>query len=304
MMVDRIQEISKALVQATDKSQKFPFEHILPAMISEPMFEKTDVMLTQAIADFPDCAHFYRMKSQLKTYTMDYNEAISLLDKAIELEGKQKDKVLRIELAEHKDIVKPQRKIKKTKGTANKELPYFKYHPNPIETGVFESDSVAICNCCGKEAQIYYTGPFYSEEDIEALCPWCIASGKAAKKFKGEFQDYASIEGISADPSQPNAIYYTKESLKEVTERTPAYNSWQQGVWLGHCGDLCAFAGYVGWTEIEDKLEQFIDLESDCREFGLQREDLPKALKNNGSCQGYLFQCLTCKKYRLYFDFD
>ena len=303
-MTEKLQEISKVLNQAIDKSGKFYFEHHLPSKVSIALFEKADEMLNHAISDFPATAHFYRMKSQLKTYTMDYKEAITLLEKAIELEDKRKDKVQLIELNKHKDIIKPRPKLKKQKGrTADKELPYFKFHPNPVETEAFEYDNV-ICDCCGKETSVYYSGPFYCEGNIEALCPWCIASGKAAKKFDGGFQDYASIEGISADPSKANEIDYPAESLKEVTERTPAYNSWQQGFWLGHCGDLCAFVGYVGWAEIENKLDDFFDLESDCREFGLDREDLPKVLKNNGSCQGYLFQCLTCKKYRLYFDFD
>lgn len=304
-MTERIKQISEILRRATSISGKYQFEHILPSKAAIPFFEKANEMLNQALLDFPNSTHFYRMKSQVKTYTMDYKEAISLLEKAIELEGNQKDKVLLMELNNHKDIVKPNPKIKQSKGkVAGKEMPYFKYHPNPVETGVFESDNELECDCCGKETPIYYTGPFYSVKEVEALCPWCIASGKAAKKFEGEFQDYSSIEGISADPSLSDTIGYKKENIKELIERTPAYCSWQQGYWLGHCDDLCAFVDYVGWAEIEDKLDEFADLDGDCEKFGLLREDLPKYLRNNGSCQGYLFQCLTCKKYRLYLDFD
>ncbi|MDU1891810.1 MAG: CbrC family protein [Dysgonomonas sp.] len=304
-MVEKIKEISKLLSTAISKSNKFWFEHILPSKMSAPYFEEADKLLDESIAEYPNSAHFYRMKSELKRYTMDYNESIILLEKAITLENKQKDKDFLVELKEHKDVKKPVQKIKTTaKKIGSRELPYFKYHPNPIDTGAFESDNPVECDCCGKETPIYYTGPFFSVEEIEAFCPWCIANGKAAKKFKGEFQDYISIEGVAVSPGEKATVNYNEKDLLEVTQCTPGYCGWQQEVWLGHCGEPCAFIGYVGWQEIEDKLDEFVDLESDCNQFGLEREDLPKYLRNNGSCQGYLFRCLHCKKYRLYFDFD
>lgn len=64
-----------------------------------------------------------------------------------------------------------------------KELPFFKYYPDPLKTGEFETDETVTCECCGKETDVYYTGPFYSVEDIEYLCPECIANGKASKKY-------------------------------------------------------------------------------------------------------------------------
>ena len=304
-MIERIKEISILLNNAISQSNKFWFEHILPSRVSESLFQKADTLLDIAITEYPRSAHFYRMKSQLKSYTMDYDEAINLLEKAIELENKKKDKALLLELIPHKDIAKPVRNIINPKGTnTGKPLPYFKYHPKPLETGVFKSGDVVVCDCCENETSIYYSSSFYTEEEVDALCPWCIANGEASKKYNGEFQDFCSIEGISVDPSVPHTESYSEESLNELIDRTPGYVSWQQSYWLGHCDELCAFVGYVGWAEIEDKLDEFVDLDKDCEQFGLKREDLPKALRNGGSCQGYLFQCLKCKKYRLYFDFD
>lgn len=183
------------------------------------------------------------------------------------------------------------------------ELPKFKYHPNPIETGAFKTDKEVICDCCGKSTRIYYTKPFYCIEKIDALCPSCIADGKASEKFDGEFQDYASIEGISPNPNEPDTLN-NKKACKEVSQRTPGYSGWQQEVWLSHCDDLCAFLGYVGWEEIKDRLYSFADLESDIKDYNFNIDDLSKYLRNNGSLQGYLFQCLHCKKYRLYIDSD
>lgn len=186
----------------------------------------------------------------------------------------------------------------------NKQLPYFKYHPNPIETGAFTISTPITCDCCKQQTSVYYTNPFYSSNEVEFLCPWCIAGGQAAEKFNGEFQDYCGIEGISANPEQPDSIHFDRQAIDELVLRTPGYRGWQQEVWLSHCGDLCAFVGYVGWDEIKDKLEFFVDLDRDCEVLHAGKEDLPKYLRNNGSCQGYLFQCLHCGKYRLYFDCD
>ena len=176
-----------------------------------------------------------------------------------------------------------------------KEIPYFRYHPNPIETGTFKTDKTVLCECCGKETSVYYTGPFYCVETVEYLCPWCIAGGSAAEKFDGEFQDYAAVENDETHP-------LSEEALAELTRRTPGYIGWQQEDWLSHCGEPCAFVGYAGLEEIEDKLDDFVDLDGDCERFG-GRENL-EYLRNGGSCQGYLFQCLHCGKYRLHADAD
>ncbi len=75
-------------------------------------------------------------------------------------------------------------------------LPQFKYHPKPLETGAFEQDKTVECDCCEQQTSVYYSGPFYCVDEVEHLCPWCIADGSAAEKFAGSFQDDASIEGV------------------------------------------------------------------------------------------------------------
>ena len=60
-------------------------------------------------------------------------------------------------------------------------IPTFKYHPNPIETGAFIKGDAQECNCCGKQTDIWYESPFYSREEVDCLCPECIASGLAQR---------------------------------------------------------------------------------------------------------------------------
>ena len=174
-----------------------------------------------------------------------------------------------------------------------KEVPYFKYHPDPVETGAFKTDKTVFCDCCRKETSIYYAHAYYSEAVLENLCPWCIASGEAAEKFNCEFLDPAYIDD---DTDQP----LSNEVIEEVTERTPGYTSWREEFWLAHCGNLCAFVGRVGWLEIQDKLDEFADFEGDCQKMGMSREDLAKYLSGGLHCKGYLFRCLHCGKYRLH----
>src|SRR5690554_1791916 len=117
--------------------------------------------------------------------------------------------------------------------TEKMELPKFKYSPNAFELDIFENVE-GTCSVCNEKRQIKYTSSFYSVEEPEYICPWCIADGKASEKYKGEFNDYEGIE---------NSENIEKELLLQASERTPSYTSWQQEVWLTHCNEPCAFVG-------------------------------------------------------------
>lgn len=167
----------------------------------------------------------------------------------------------------------------------------FKYHPDPLKTGAFKNDKTIVCDCCGKETNVYYTNPFYSTKDVNALCPECIASGAAAKKFDGEFQDADSADEVK-----------DKKALDELIHRTPGYCGWQQEYWLAHCDDYCAFMGYYDWAalgheglaaEIEETYREDVCM--------IPFEDAKEYIQNN---ECYLFKCLHCGKHFIYLDFD
>lgn len=167
----------------------------------------------------------------------------------------------------------------------------FRYHPDPLKTGAFKNDKTVICDCCNMETNVYYTNPFYSVKEIYALCPDCIASGAAAKKFDGAFQDSESVDEISAP-----------EKLDELVHRTPGYCGWQQEYWLAHCGDYCAFLGYYDWAALERE-GLAAEIEETYREdvCGVDFEDAREHLNMES---GYLFGCLHCGKHFIYIDFD
>lgn len=172
-------------------------------------------------------------------------------------------------------------------------IPTFKYHPNPLNTGAFEiSEEGVICDCCGKVTHIYYEAPFYAVDDIDYLCPACIASGKASEKFDGSFQDDYSVDDGVEDA----------EKLDELIHRTPGYCGWQQEYWRAHCGDFCAYLGRVGAMELQalDVMDEVLD---DPMWDDEQKEMIENTV-NGGHLQCYLFQCLHCGKHMVWMDCD
>ena len=169
-------------------------------------------------------------------------------------------------------------------------LPHFKYHPDPIGNGVIKQESTA-CPVCGKHREFVYVGPFYAPVDVEGICPWCIADGTAARMFGGEFMDPGTSEPAS------------DASMEEVAHRTPGYISWQDEPWLSHCGECCAFVGYVGWTEIEHLVDELSDdIARIEEEWQFGGEGLRGVLHREGDVTGYLFECTVCGRHRLHID--
>jgi uncharacterized protein CbrC (UPF0167 family) len=115
-------------------------------------------------------------------------------------------------------------------------LPTFRYHPDPVATGAVEA-SDGTCPCCGAARGYAYVGPVFAEDEVEGLCPWCIADGSAASRFDAEFTE--------VDGDVPDGV------LVEVTTRTPGFTGWQQERWLVHCGDAAAYLGATGDDDLE-----------------------------------------------------
>jgi|SRR5690606_5473067 len=178
------------------------------------------------------------------------------------------------------------------------ELPKFKYSPNAYSIDVFENDE-DICSICNEERNIRYTGSFYSIDEPDYICPWCIADGSAAKMYDGEFNDYCGIEGVSPSPKDPKPKI-SKELLLEITKKTPSYKSWQQERWMTHCNEPCAFIGYADTETIEPLLEE---LKDDIENNRYGADFIKSNLSKDGSLVGYLFQCLHCNQHRLHVDY-
>ena len=172
-----------------------------------------------------------------------------------------------------------------------KDLPFFKYHPDPLETGSFEEGEEKICPCCGNKSKVYYSSFPYCSENVEYICPTCISNGEAARKFDAEFVQNAEWHGEN-----------DKEKDDELFHRTPGYMSWQGEYWLSCCDDYCAYMGTVGTRELKamDIADEVIE------EYVLRGafEDIGEYLVKDGPRCGYLFKCIHCGKYHLWVDAD
>ena len=172
-----------------------------------------------------------------------------------------------------------------------KDLPQFRYYPDPVGTGAFEEGEAKTCPCCGKKSTVYYSTMPYCIENVENLCPLCISNGEAAKKYDATFVQGAEWKG------EPD-----KEKDEELFCRTPGYISWQGEYWLSCCDDYCAYLGTVGTRELKamDIADEVFEEYAVRNEF----EDVREYLVKDGSLCGYLFRCLHCGKYHLWVDAD
>ena len=173
-------------------------------------------------------------------------------------------------------------------------IPEFRYHPNPIATGnVTASD--AICLCCQQNRGYIYRASVYARETLEdAICPFCIADGSAAKKFDATFSDEFSLTEAGVP----------KQIVDEVTKRTPGYISWQQEVWLACCGDACEFHGDAPAAEMRElrgeALAQFLfEIEWSASDWN----NFVPHYESGGNPAIYKFICRHCRRPRYGIDF-
>ena len=182
----------------------------------------------------------------------------------------------------------------------SRKFPDFKYHPDPIATGVIKK-SDGECICCGSKTGYIYVGPVYSTEELdEQICPWCIADGSAHEKFDASFTDEDGIGGYGDWDKIDNSI------VEEVAYRTPGFMGWQQEQWWTHCGDAGAFIGRAGKKELLEMGEGVITCIKDSTGLsdGQEWNDFLDALDKDGSPTAYLFRCIKCGKVGGYQDCD
>ena len=176
------------------------------------------------------------------------------------------------------------------------DLPQFKYHPDPLKTGsIVPSDE--RCEVCEQARGFLYEGGIYTEEEIEAVCPWCIADGSAHEKFDIEFIDQGAVGGDDWDEVSP-------EIAEEVAFCTPGFSSWQEERWFTHCGDAGEFLGPMGKKELQQAGPEAI--EAIRLESGYDEEEWADYFKSmhlkRGPATAYLFKCRHCGKLGGYSD--
>jgi uncharacterized protein len=176
-------------------------------------------------------------------------------------------------------------------------LPTFIYHPEPFATGSLERSS-AVCEICNRNRGVVYSGPVYCEAEVETICPWCIADGRAHEAIGAEFTDIDGVGGYGDWSEAPETV------RQQIAYRTPGFSGWQQERWFTHCNDAAIFLGPVGRQEIEAAGPAAIDA---IRE---EASHLPdgdwrhyfQSMSRAGQPTAYLFRCRHCGTYGGYSD--
>jgi uncharacterized protein CbrC (UPF0167 family) len=176
-------------------------------------------------------------------------------------------------------------------------LPVFRYHPDPLATGSVVA-SRATCRRCNRARGYIYAGPVSAEEELaDALCPWCIADGSAARRFGAEFVDAAGIGGYGAWEAVPPAV------TAEVSQRTPGFSGWQQERWWTHCGDAAEFLGPAGAAAL--RAEWAAALPAIRADVGYDEDEWAEylaALDRDRGPTAYVFRCRHCGQLGGYSD--
>lgn len=179
-------------------------------------------------------------------------------------------------------------------------LPTFKYHPDPLATGMVVKSGTE-CACCGKARGFIYMGPVYAVEEYnEQICPWCIADGSAHEKLDASFADEVGIGGGGMWDDVP------EEVIEEVAYRTPGFSGWQQEQWWTHCGDAAQFIGRAGKKELTALGPKAIAAIQDSAGLsnGPEWDEFFSALDKKGSPTAYIFRCRKCGELGGYQDCD
>jgi uncharacterized protein len=175
-------------------------------------------------------------------------------------------------------------------------LPSFRYHPDPVLSGSV-TVSTEECRCCGEARGYLYTGPVYSEEDLdEALCPWCIADGSASAEFAATFVD---TEAFPVDTPE--------RAIEEISQRTPGYSCWQSEEWPSCCEDATAYVAPVGVAELHGEFREFEGsvlnhIIHGMSISGAAATRLLGSLNRERGPTAYLFRCLHCERHQVHID--
>ncbi|MDB6095964.1 MAG: hypothetical protein JWM09_242 [Francisellaceae bacterium] len=174
----------------------------------------------------------------------------------------------------------------------NETFPSFKYFRFPLEEGVV-APSEEICMICNHPRGYIYTEEIYDDNNyVKEICPWCIANGKAAKFFKGEFN-------LDKNPN------VNKKNITILSKKTPSLPSWQFHQWPTCCEDYCCYLFRVDFEKTlnlpllakEAIYEYYKGLGFDEKK---TNEEIQSLNRKEGPI-GYLFECLNCSK-PIYFD--
>jgi uncharacterized protein CbrC (UPF0167 family) len=132
-------------------------------------------------------------------------------------------------------------------------LPEFRLFARPAQFSTLNAEA-GPCDLCGANGPVF-TGPFHGEEEIETVCPACLASGRLAESGAwcndGDFEELRSqIAAIQPGIKQKELDRIVEARLAEVMERTPPLTTWTEFPWPIRDGDFCRFEQEAGLEDL------------------------------------------------------
>lgn len=198
-------------------------------------------------------------------------------------------------------------------------FPSFRFHPDPVGTGVVVEMPGSTCPCCGLDRGRTYVGSVYTanQDDHEGICPWCIADGSASEKFAWGKKDFPAVfvaglgEYLRGDDGRINNFHNSALAKIEIAQeledelylRTPGLSSYQEIYWPVCCSEP---AVYLGLREGQELLEMTGPLDSLIAS-GLSEQTAKGLLADaevDGSVLAHTFRCEQCGTHLVEIDTD
>ena len=135
-------------------------------------------------------------------------------------------------------------------------LPKFRYHPEPLKTGAFKDDMCVICECCGKNTEIYYNNgvsiaskmsPIFAQPVSQMVkllrnltLPLCraptILSQMTPKKMRNSLKEHQAMRAGKASTGWRAVMIiahfwamWARRSLRSLASQTRSLRTTQKG---------------------------------------------------------------------------
>lgn len=111
------------------------------------------------------------------------------------------------------------------------------------------SQEAVTCDLCGLEKVCFEAALYYGTEQIEYICPECLAGGKLAGRdiftCEGDIEELRhQLRTLHPEWSDEQIESVATEKTFALEKTTPHLVSWQDWPWPCADGDYCRFIGY------------------------------------------------------------
>lgn len=197
----------------------------------------------------------------------------------------------------------------------------YRYFQDPHNYSTYTNEN-QLCGLCNK-LEPGYKGPFYGLHHVEFVCEECLFSGKLSdvEGTTNSWSDFSvreQLEELHPELNETQINNLVEERSAEIKYRTPHLVTWQDFTWPVHCGDYCRFIKEAGKADLNNLAKDGdgqVYFSQHLPEYQKKithvtsvwkaiRPDSPINNSTSFSVGVYLFQCLECREYVIYWDCD